>query len=168
MLAVTAETTSSARPPLTVRSVAWDHPDAVLLRDEMAAEVRPRYADLARTVRGDPNAVDPDTVLRTFVAYSTRPAGHAAVRWNAGELEVKRMFVRPRYRGSGVADALLAAVEDAARAQGVARVILQTGHLQPDAVRFYRRSGYHRIPIFPPYEVLPLSHCFAKDLARPE
>ncbi|MGK8489463.1 GNAT family N-acetyltransferase [Nocardia asiatica] len=74
------------------------------------------------------------------------------------------MFVRPAHRGSGAAALLLAAAEDAARTAGRPRLILQTGHLQPEAVRFYERSGYHRIPIFSPYEVLPLSNCFAKDL----
>ncbi|TQM25637.1 GNAT family N-acetyltransferase [Nocardia bhagyanarayanae] len=149
---------------LTVATVDWAHPDAVTLREEMAAEVGPRYADLARTVRGHPNAVDEATVHRTFVAYSGEAAGHAALRWNAGELELKRMFVRPAHRGSGVAAALLTAAEDAVRAAGLPRLILQTGHLQPEAVRFYVRCGYHRIPIFSPYEVLPLSNCFAKQL----
>ncbi|WP_406272126.1 GNAT family N-acetyltransferase [Nocardia sp. NBC_00881] len=153
------------RPPLTVSSVHWEHPDAVALRAEMAAEVRPRYADLEQTLRTDPHAVDPATVHRTFVAYSDEPAGHAGIRWNADDLEVKRMFVRPARRGSGAAALLLGAAEDAARAAGRPRLILQTGHLQPEAVRFYRRSGYHRIPIFSPYEPLPLSNCFAKDLS---
>ncbi|MEV0031296.1 hypothetical protein [Nocardia sp. NPDC050793] len=62
------------------------------------------------------------------------------------------------------ADALLTAAGDAARPGGLPRLILHTGHLQPEAVRFYVRSGYHRIPIFPPYEGSPLSNCFAKQL----
>ncbi|MFQ6327420.1 MULTISPECIES: GNAT family N-acetyltransferase [unclassified Nocardia] len=160
--------TSSAkpptRPPLTVESTDWEHQDAVILRAEMAAEVGPRYAYLAEQLRVNPQAVDPATVHRTFVAYSGEPVGHAAVRWNAGDLELKRMFVRPAHRGSGVAARLLAAAEAAARELGQPRLILQTGHLQPEAVRFYERSGYHRIPLFSPYEPLPLSNCFAKTL----
>ncbi|WP_236567088.1 GNAT family N-acetyltransferase [Nocardia sp. CY41] len=92
---------SSVRPPLTVTAVDWEHPDAVTLRDEMAAEVGPRYAHLARQLPTNPNAVDPATVHSTFVAYSDGPVGHAALRWNAEDLEVKRMFVRPAHRGSG-------------------------------------------------------------------
>ncbi|MFC6013238.1 GNAT family N-acetyltransferase [Nocardia lasii] len=152
--------------PLRVRTVDWDDPDAETLRAEMSAEVGPRYAYLELGERGlTPNAVDLDTVYRTFVAYSdTEPAGHAAVRWNDGDLELKRMFVRPAYRGTGTATALLRAAEAAAREVGRPRLILQTGHLQPDAVRFYERSGYHRIPLFAPYHVLPLSNCFARNL----
>ncbi|MFF2087083.1 GNAT family N-acetyltransferase [Nocardia sp. NPDC058176] len=160
---------STTRPtplPVRVHTVDWDNPDAETLRAEMAAEVGPRYAYLDLAGRGlAPNAVDTETVHRTFVAYGdSEPAGHAALRWNDGELELKRMFVRPAYRGSGTATALLRAAEDAVRAAGLPRMILQTGHLQPDAVRFYERSGYHRIPLFAPYHVLPKSNCFARNL----
>lgn len=151
---------------LRVVAVEWGHSDAEVLRAEMTAEVGPRYAYLAKTLRVNPNAIDPVTVHRTFVVYAGEPVGHAAVRWNAGELELKRMYVRPGYRGSGVAPLLLDAAEDAVRERGLPRLILQTGHLQPEAVRFYERSGYHRIPIFSPYESLPLSNCFAKDLPQ--
>lgn len=146
--------------------VEWDDPDAELLRAEMSAEVGPRYAHLELTLRGPaPMSVDSETVHRTFVAYSgAEPVGHVALRWNAGDLELKRMFVRLSYRGTGTATALLQAAEASVRAAGQPRIILQTGHLQPDAVRFYERSGYHRIPLFAPYHVLPLSNCFARNL----
>lgn len=152
--------------PLRVLEVDWEHPDAETLRAEMSAEVGPRYAYLELAERGlAPNAVDLSSVHRTFVAYAAEePAGHAALRWNSDDLELKRMFVRPAYRGTGTATALLHAAEAAVRAAGRPRMILQTGHLQPDAVRFYERSGYHRIPLFAPYHVLPLSNCFARNL----
>lgn len=146
--------------------VEWDDPDAEMLRAEMSAEVGPRYAHLELTLRGPaPISVDRETVHQTFVAYAgAEPVGHAALRWNAGDLELKRMFVRPAYRGTGTATALLQAAEASVRAAGQPRIILQTGHLQPDAVRFYERSGYHRIPLFAPYHVLPQSNCFARNL----
>ncbi|MFI5776064.1 GNAT family N-acetyltransferase [Nocardia sp. NPDC051570] len=147
-----------------VVAVAWDDADAVALRAEMAAEVGPRYAALLRSLPENPNAVAAEAVAGTFVGYAPDAAGHVAIRWNRGDIEVKRMFVRPRHRGTGMADLLLAAAETAARDLSAPRVVLQTGHLQPEAVRFYERSGYHRIPLFPPYEHLPLSNCFAKHL----
>lgn len=152
------------RGTVTLRPVGWADPDAVLLREEMAAEVGPRYARLMRTLPTDPHRIDPATVVRTVVAYGPDPVGHAAIRQNGGDLELKRMFVRPGHRGRGISDLLLTAAEDTARAHGVPRLILQTGHLQPAAVHFYLRRGYHRIPLFSPYEHLPLSNCFAKQL----
>ncbi|MEU4649331.1 GNAT family N-acetyltransferase [Nocardia fluminea] len=146
--------------------VEWDDPDAEMLRAEMSAEVGPRYAHLELASRGpSPISVDRATVHQTFVAYAgAEPVGHAAVRWNAGDLELKRMFVRPAFRGTGTATALLHAAEASVRAADRPRIILQTGHLQPDAVRFYERSGYQRIPLFAPYHVLPQSICFARNL----
>ncbi|MBF6174782.1 GNAT family N-acetyltransferase [Nocardia blacklockiae] len=163
-ISVDADEVSLETAAVTLRSVAWDHPDAVLLRDEMAAEVGPRYARLMRTLPTDPHRVDPETVVRTVVAYGPGPIGHAAVRWNGDDLELKRMFVRPGQRGRGVSEALLAAAEATAREHGVPRLVLQTGHLQPAAVRFYLRRGYRWTPLFSPYEDLPLSNCFAKQL----
>ncbi|MGC0366667.1 DNA-binding transcriptional MocR family regulator/GNAT superfamily N-acetyltransferase [Rhodococcus sp. 27YEA15] len=151
---------------LHVREVSWFDRDAEALRAAMAAEVGPRYADrVSDAVRNGANAVDPESIHLTVVVYNGSDAvGHAALRWNGEDLELKRMFVRPDHRGSGVSSLLLRVVEDAAAQAGRPRLILQTGDRQPDAVRLYEKSGYTRIPIFPPYEQMPFSNCFEKLL----
>jgi GNAT superfamily N-acetyltransferase len=65
-----------------------------------------------------------------------------------GTCEIKRMYVVPAARGRGVARALLAALEDAARALGYSRARLDTGPRQPHAERMYRESGYRPIANF--------------------
>ena len=163
-------TSESALSQLHVTEVSWFDPDAEGLRAAMAREVGPRYSDRVSTAdRAATNAVDPTSVFLTVVVYTaagatdTREAvGHAALRWNGDDLELKRMFVTVEHRGTGVSTALLSAVEDAARKAGRPRLILQTGDRQPDAVRLYEKSGYSRIPIFSPYEILPFSNCFEK------
>ncbi|MDV8070109.1 GNAT family N-acetyltransferase [Rhodococcus sp. IEGM 1366] len=160
---------------LHVREVSWSHPDAEALRGEMAAEVGPRYSDrVSTTDRAAANSVDPQSVHLTVVAYADgseaeepQAVGHATLRWNGADLELKRMYVRPSHRGSGVSTLLLDAVEDAAKQAGRPRLILQTGDRQPDAVRLYEKSGYSRIPIFSPYEVMPFSNCFEKVFVQP-
>lgn len=156
--------TVTGRSELTVVEVAWDHSDAETLRAAMAAEVGPRYADReAGMARTQANSVDPETVHRTILVYAgDKVVGHAAVRWNGDDLELKRMFVHADHRGTGVSTALLVASENAARDLGLPRLILQTGDRQPDAVRLYEKSGYTRIPIFPPYESMPFSNTFEK------
>jgi GNAT superfamily N-acetyltransferase len=62
--------------------------------------------------------------------------------------EIKRMYVVPSERGQGVARELLAALEDAARERGYARVRLDTGPKQPAAERLYRSAGYREIENF--------------------
>jgi GNAT superfamily N-acetyltransferase len=62
--------------------------------------------------------------------------------------ELKRMFVRPEARGTGLAGALLAAVEEAARALGATTVRLDTRLDLVEARALYRRQGYVEVPAF--------------------
>ena len=65
-----------------------------------------------------------------------------------GACEIKRMYVVPEARGRGVARALLAVLEDAARERGYAIARLDTGPRQPHAERMYREAGYAPIANF--------------------
>ncbi|MGV9680668.1 GNAT family N-acetyltransferase [Nocardia sp. NPDC003482] len=136
----------------------------------MDSEIGPRYQDVETAEAGHALSVDPDSVVVTYIAYDRAtgiPIGHAALRLGAAGLEIKRMFVRREQRGAGVAEQLLAAVERAAESRRERRIVLQTGLRQPEAVRFYERSGYRRIPIFSPYDLVPLSVCYEKVLESP-
>lgn len=65
-----------------------------------------------------------------------------------GACEIKRMYVVPQARRSGVARALLGALEDAARGLGYRIVRLDTGDRQPHAQAFYEASGFRRVGNF--------------------
>jgi GNAT superfamily N-acetyltransferase len=78
--------------------------------------------------------------------------------------EIKRMYTVPHARGTGVAGAILAALEQSAREQGMRRVVLETGELQPEAIRFYGKSGYERIPNYGYYKDEPDCVSFGRDL----
>ncbi len=79
--------------------------------------------------------------------------------------EIKRMYVTPERRGSGVAIAILTALEGEARGRGWSRLVLETGDRQPDAMRLYEREGYTRIANFGYYADSALSICYEKSLA---
>ena len=68
-----------------------------------------------------------------------------------GYAEVKRMYVDPARRGHGIAGLLMAALEDAARAEGIGLLKLEMGELQREAVAFYRRSGFTPCAAFADY-----------------
>ncbi|MDW4571765.1 GNAT family N-acetyltransferase [Microbacterium sp. M3] len=166
--------------PWTLQAVAWDDPRAEALRAEMDAEVSPRYADrledaapAAAEEARRTFAVDPGTIVATVLAVdSTGDAvGHAALRDlvhdGTRDLEVKRVFVKARARGTGVSRALMGELERLARDRGARRLILQTGDRQHDAVVLYERIGYRPIPIFEPYRAFGFSQCFEKELAPP-
>ncbi|GGO32230.1 GNAT family N-acetyltransferase [Micromonospora parathelypteridis] len=151
--------------PVTVCHRRWDDRDAVALRTAMTGEMRQRYADrLSDPIHlPDAQAVAATSVAWTGVAYTAdaTPVGHAALRWHGPDLELKRMYVLPAHRGRGVAQALLDAIRETAGRLGAARIVLQTGDRQPDAIRRYEGAGYRPIPVFAPYDVLPYSRCFA-------
>jgi putative acetyltransferase len=86
----------------------------------------------------------PNTTL--FVA---REAGRAiamgALRRDAGGVgEVKRMYTLPPYQGRGIGGLILAEIERAAREEGFARLVLETGTRHASAYRVYERAGFQR------------------------
>ncbi|GAO43693.1 GNAT family N-acetyltransferase [Flavihumibacter petaseus] len=101
------------------------------------------------------------------VAYlGDRAAGCGAFKpFDAGSVEIKRMYVLPEYRGRGVAAAVLQELETWARDSGVLHCVLETGKKQPEAIALYRKSGYQQIPNYGQYAGIENSVCFRKDIA---
>jgi len=165
------ERRSTPRPPIELTRVPWDDPDAAALRKEMFADGGVRYPEFDAPASYE--EYDAETgvgMLSTVVArIDGRPVGCASLRstgdgFPPGSGELKKVWVADEARGTGVARALLAAIEDDARAHGLTSVVLQTGIRQPEAVTLYRTAGYRPVPPFAPYAGDFLSLCFAKDV----
>jgi putative acetyltransferase len=58
------------------------------------------------------------------------------------EGEIKRVYVKPEYRNQGVARRIMEALQNSAIALGYTHLSLETGTLQPFAIRLYRSMGY--------------------------
>ncbi len=86
-------------------------------------------------------------------------------RVNADTAELKRMYVRPGLRRKGIARALLAACEQAARELGYRYLWLETGTLQPEAVALYLSAGYEPVSPFGQYAGESLSVHLGRSLA---
>lgn len=84
--------------------------------------------------------------------------------YDAGTTEVKRMYTRVESRGKGYAGRILLELEKWAAELGYKRCILETGVNQPEAIRLYYKSGYHRIPNYGQYTGVEKSFCFGKSL----
>ncbi len=149
---------------LTVTRVPYDDPDAADLRAAQRAELDARYGSDDHEPGEVPTADSVPVFLVARDAAGTALGCGGLRPLGDGEVEVKRMFVRPEARGTGVATAVLRALEDEARALGVTRLLLETGTAQPDAMRFYEREGYSRIPAFGAYIGSDISVCYARDL----
>ena len=158
---------------LTVEQVAWDHPDACAMRRAMVDELTPLYPEHALHGPDAFERLDAEhgrSAVTTFlVRDDAGPVACATHRrapaWGDDAGELKRLYVAPRARGRGLARHLVALVEDDARRHGAARVVLDTGIRQPEAIALYRTLGYR--PVAPPpgsWAALPVSLWFARDV----
>jgi GNAT superfamily N-acetyltransferase len=154
-------------PDLRIESVPFDHPEAEALRAAQRVELTARYGTPDSEPGPAPTAAD------TTVFLLARDPDGGAVGCGAlrelgdGVGEVKRMYVVPTRRRSGVAGAVLTALEAEAVRRGWTLLKLETGTEQPDAIAFYERHGYQRIPNFGHYADSALSVCYERALSVP-
>ncbi|WP_035795446.1 GNAT family N-acetyltransferase [Kitasatospora mediocidica] len=156
---------------MELRTTGYDHPDAQLLTAEVQQEYIRRYGEVDETVMHPEHFVPPQG---TFVVAYLDGAPVACGGWRAkesggpglqdGDAELKRMFVLSAARGKGLARAVLRHLEGSAAEAGRARVILETGTEQPEAVALYTSEGYQPITKFGIYRESPLSICLGKEL----
>jgi putative acetyltransferase len=77
--------------------------------------------------------------------------------------EIKRMYVRPEFRGQGLGRRILEHLTRHAMSRGITLLRLETGIHQQEAIALYERQGFHRIPPFGPYTDDPLTLCYEKQ-----
>ena len=76
-------------------------------------------------------------------------AGCVALRQLDGErCEMKRLYVRPEFRGHGIARRLIQKITGDARQMGFRRLLLDTLPALEEAVRLYRHLGFYEIPCY--------------------
>lgn len=78
--------------------------------------------------------------------------------------ELKRMYVRPQFRGLGLAKGLLNHLQEFARERGVGKLRLETGVYQMEAIALYEKFGFYQIPPFGEYTPDSLSRCYEKRI----
>ena len=95
-----------------------------------------------------------------------RPVGCVALRPISPDIvEVKRMYVQPAARRTGVAREMMRVLEQMAKESGFREIWLETGRPQTAAMRLYESLGYTQIPPYGIYKDDPVSVCYAKQLA---
>ncbi|GIE91166.1 GNAT family N-acetyltransferase [Actinoplanes regularis] len=136
------------------------------LDPELAALVTAQQRELAEAGAGTGRIFEPhDDVEYLIGVVNGRAVACAA--WQAledGVAEMLRMYVRPAYRGRGLARQMIVAVEEEALAVGRPVIQLATDLHLPAAIALYQSSGYRQIPAFGDHAGDPGSVCFAKRL----
>lgn len=80
------------------------------------------------------------------------PAGCGGIQFYGNEYgELKRMYVRPQYRGLWLGKKMIEHLEEVARQRGVNVLRLETGTFQHEAIGLYERMGFTQIPAFGEY-----------------
>ena len=148
-------------------TITPESPDTAAARDliaELEAELTPLYPPESR------HGYSVEKLLLENVAFflvreSGAPAGCGGIQLMDGAYgELKRMYVRPPYRGTGLAKLMLQHLADYAQGRGISVLRLETGIHQRAAIAFYESLGFRRIPPFGTYQEDPMSRFYERHL----
>jgi putative acetyltransferase len=92
-------------------------------------------------------------------------AACGGLKFYDGSAEVKRVYVRPDFRGRGLGRAMMEHLERHAVSRGASILRLETGILQKEAIGLYEAMGYREIEAFGEYLPDPLSRFYEKRLS---
>lgn len=141
-----------------------DSADAMVLIEELESLLAPRYPRESR------HGLSVERLIAEAVAFfvirvDDAPAGCGGIKLVGTEYgELKRMYVRPAFRGRGLGNQLIDRLAAFACQHGVSLLRLETGIHQREAIGLYERSGFARIPPFGPYRPDPLALFFEKSI----
>ena len=149
-------TVIAAEPPNTA--------DAITLISELEAHLGPLYPKTSR------HGYSVEKLMEQGVAFFvTRHdgvlAGCGGIELFGAEYgEIKRMYVRPQFRGLGLAQLMLNHLAAYAQERDVHLLRLETGIYQKEAIALYERMGFQRISPFGRYKEDPLSRFYEKHI----
>ena len=147
-----------------IRPERPDTVDAQALIAELESELAPLYPSESR------HGYSVEKLLVESVAFflireDGMPAGCGGIKLVRTEYgEVKRMYVRPQFRGLGLARRMVDHLAGYAQSHGIGLLRLETGIHQLAAVNLYERVGFQRIPPFGEYKEDPLSRFYEKRI----
>ena len=113
------------------------------------------FQGFAAEVEGLPGDYAPPSGRLLLAFRDDVAVGCVALRAVDGaRCEMKRLYLRPGARGSGVGRALVERLLSEARAEGYGEVVLDTLPSMAEAQRMYERFGFRDIP---PYRANPVA-----------
>ena len=142
-----------------------DPTDARALIAELEAQLDPFYPRESRHGYSVEKLLA-EAVTFFVIRQNATPAGCGGLKlFGTAYGEVKRMYVRPQFRGLGLAKLMLNHLVDYAQGQGLGLLRLETGIHQRAAIGLYEQMGFQRIPPFGEYQTDPLSRFYEKQIS---
>lgn len=147
--------------------ITFERPDSAEARalvEELDAYLIPLYPPASH------HGLDVEKLITEGVAFfvtrhNSAPAGCGGLKlFGAAYGEVKRMYVRPQYRGLGLGKLMLNHLIGYARERGIRLLRLETGIRQVEAIGLYEQMGFRRISPFGAYEEDPLSRFYEMQI----
>ena len=141
-----------------------DTSDALTLIAELESYLVPLYPSESR------HGYSVEKLLREGVAFFVMREDGLATGCGGVQLfgteygELKRMYVRPQFRGLGLGKLMLNHLADYVRQKGVGVLRLETGIYQEEAIGLYEGFGFQRIPPFGAYIEDALSVFYEKRI----
>ena len=141
-----------------------DTADARALIEELEAYLVPLYPQESRHGYSF-EKLRTEGVAFFLIRDAGAPAGCGGIQLHGRDYgEIKRMYVRPQFRGLGFGKSMLGHLADYARNHGIRRLRLETGIHQHEAIALYERMGFRSIPPFGEYTNDPLSRFYEKSI----
>jgi len=121
------------------------------------------FQNFEQELAGLPGHYAPPDGRLLLAEYEGQLAGCVALhKWEAGVCEMKRLYLRPSFRGKGLGRVLAEAVIAEARNIGYQRMRLDTIEpIMKDAVEMYRKLGFQEIV---PYRPNPIAGAMYMEL----
>lgn len=150
--------------PTIITQERPDSADAQVLIEELEAHLTALYP--SESCHGySVEQLIAESVDFFLMRQDEAPVGCGGIKLFGGEYgELKRMYVRPAFRGLGLGTRMLDRLAEYARSQGIGLLRLETGIHQHAAIGLYERTGFQRIPPFGEYREDPLSVFFEKRI----
>lgn len=110
-------------------------------------EVPPTFGGFEAELASLPGIYAPPAGRLLLATVDGGPAGCIALKGHDAETaELKRLYVRPAYRGQSIGQRLCAALVVEARGQGYRRIVLDSHISMTKAHEIYMASGFRKVP----------------------
>ena len=135
--------------------------DFEILTLELDEELTRRNGELQSTYNQFNKLTGINDVIIAYV--NSEAVGCAAIKFFDKDIfEVKRVFVKEKFRGFGIAKEMMIRIEDIAREKGLVSLVVETYKDFSSAINLYKKLSYEIIENYGQYKDLEKSICMRK------